>query len=92
MDGRTVVSRTADLMSAPVDEDIVILNLARNAYVALDDIGRRIWDLLEEPLAVRELCRRLAEEYEGNPEQMERDLMAFLEDLEGEGMLNISPA
>ena len=92
MDGRTVVSRTADLMSAPVDEDIVILNLARNAYVALDDIGHRIWDLLEEPLAVQEICRRLAEEYEGHPEQMERDLMAFLEELEGEGLLNVSAA
>ena len=85
----TRVTRVADLMFTRVDEDIVILNMQTDNYVALDAIGRRIWELLETPRRVDEICRQLSQEFSGDPEQITTDVLAFLDELQTEQMLNI---
>ena len=40
------IMRNKNQMSAPVDNEIVILNMDRNNYIGLDEIGRFIWDLI----------------------------------------------
>ena len=85
----TRVTRVADLMFTHVDEDIVILNMQTDNDVALDAIGRRIWELLETPRRVDEICRQLSQEFSGDPEQITTDVLAFLDELQTEQMLNI---
>jgi len=85
----TRVTRVADLMFTRVDEDIVILNMKTDNYIALDAIGRRIWELLETPRRVDEICRQLSQEFSGDPEQITTDVLAFLDELQTEQMLNI---
>ena len=36
---------------------LVVVSLASNAYIALDDIGRRVWELLETPGALMRCAR-----------------------------------
>jgi Coenzyme PQQ synthesis protein D (PqqD) len=85
----TRVVRFSELMSAPVDKEIVILSLASNHYVGLDEIGRRVWELLEEPRRVEELCQQLTREFEAPPEQIADDLLPFLCQLENEGLVHV---
>lgn len=95
MDLKTVVVRTQDMMSAEVDDEIVILNLAKDNYIGLDAIGRRIWELLETPSRVEALCRQLVSEFEATGDQIAADVLSFLEDLETERLLQVvteSPA
>lgn len=89
IDTTTNVVRTAGMMTAPVDNEIVILNMKGNNYISLDAIGRRIWDLLETPVSVAELCRQLGTEFEGTPEQIAADVLSFLEELEREGLVRV---
>ncbi|MBI3890982.1 MAG: PqqD family protein [Candidatus Wallbacteria bacterium] len=89
LERHTRVVRAEEMMSAPIDNEIVILNLPRDNYVGLDEIARRIWELLEQPLPVEELCARLAAEYEGPTEQIEADVLGFLSELEKEGLLRV---
>jgi hypothetical protein len=83
----TLVARFPDLMSTPVDKEIVILSLASNHYVGLDQIGRRVWELLEEPKRVEELCRQLTREFDATEEQIAGDVLPFLRQLESEGLV-----
>lgn len=83
------VVRAENLMSAPVDNEIVILNMAKNNYIGLDEIGLRIWNLCAEPRRVEEVCDRLSREYEATPEQIAADVLPFLEELEGEGLIRV---
>jgi hypothetical protein len=85
----SVVKRNAALLSTRVDSDIFILNPARDSYVGLDEIGRRVWDLLERPTTVDQLCHQVAQEYQGDPVQIPVDLVAFLNELNGEGLLEV---
>jgi hypothetical protein len=89
MDHGATVARNDTLMSAPIDREIVFLNPSTDSYVALDDIGRRIWDLLEQPRRLEELVDLLAEEFEGQRETIRSDLVPFLAELEGEGIVTV---
>ena len=83
------IARTENLMSASVDNEIVILNMAKNNYIGLDEIGLRIWELLERPFRVDELCDRLSREFEAAPEQIESDMLPFIGELINEGLIRI---
>lgn len=85
----TVVCRVPDLLSTPLDDEIVILNLASDHYVALDDIGRRIWDLVSEPRTVSSLCELLGREFADPEDQIRTDVLAFLNDMADESLLNV---
>jgi hypothetical protein len=86
----SVVVRTAGLMSTVLDRDVIILNPARDNYVGLDEIGRRVWDLLAVPRDVKELCRQVTMEFEGDSRQIAADVLAFLNDLAADGLVNVA--
>jgi hypothetical protein len=94
-DGMTTVTasdrvvRDSQLMVARLDPEIVILSKVTNNYLALDDIGCRVWDLLETPQHVDELCQLLGQEFSATPEQVCVDLLPFLSDLTNEGVVQV---
>ena len=85
----SVVTRTGGLMEAAVDQEIVILNMATDHYVGLDEIGRRIWELLEGPRRVDDLCQQLSKEFDAGPDQIAADVLPYLAELEREKLVHI---
>ncbi|MEI7847423.1 MAG: PqqD family protein [Chloroflexota bacterium] len=83
------VIRTNGLLSASIDNDLMILNMQTNNYIALDEIGSRIWDLIEVPLLVSDLCVQLAGEFQAQPNQIEADVLGFLNELQTETLVNV---
>ncbi len=83
----TRVVRLPEAMTAAVDRELVILSLARNHYVGLDEIGRRVWELLETSQSAAELCQTLAGEFDASADQIACDLVPFLVQLESEGLV-----
>lgn len=90
IESTTRVVRTEGIMTAPVDNEIVILNMKGNNYISLDAIGRRIWELLETSIRVDDLCLQLGEEFEGTQEQISADVLPFLTELESEGLVRVA--
>lgn len=89
MDKDAIVTRNDEMMSAPVDREIVFLNQSTDSYVALDEVGRQIWDLLDRPRRVGELVDVLCSEFDGSREAITADVVAFLHELDGEGIVRI---
>jgi hypothetical protein len=83
------IVRAENLMSAPVDNEIVILNMAKSNYIGLDEIGLRLWEMFAQPCRVDELCDRLSREYEATSEQIVADVLPFLEELRSEGLIKV---
>jgi hypothetical protein len=86
----SVVHRTGGLMSTPLGQDIVILNPATDNYVGLDEIGRRVWDLLATPGEVKDLCLQVTREYQGDAQEITADLMIFLNELASDGLIDVA--
>jgi hypothetical protein len=85
----SVVVRVPGVTAAPVGDDLVILNLARDDYVALDVIGRRVWELVEEPRTVADVCASLRSEFEDPAQRIEADVLDFLNELSSEGLVRV---
>lgn len=85
----TMVVRCDGFSAAPLDDEIVILNSLKDCYIALDEIGRLVWERLESPRRFGDLCRQFAEEFDGPADEISRDLQALLEQLSEQEMVRI---
>lgn len=85
----SVVVMAREQVSCPLGEESAILNLKNSVYYGLDPVGARIWTLLQEPRSIAELRDVLIAEYEVEPAQCERDLLALLEKMRSEGLVEV---
>ncbi|HEX6747381.1 MAG TPA: PqqD family protein [Longimicrobium sp.] len=77
----TVLVAARDQVSAEVEGEAVILNLADGVYYGLDGVGARVWELLRRPRSVAELRDALTAEYDVDPDTAWRDLLVLLGEL-----------
>lgn len=84
-----VVNRKPGLLSQPLDADLVMADLDSGNYFGLGTTGKRIWELIEQPLQVGALCRLLEAEYDIDPASCEQQVLAFLDELRREGLLQV---
>lgn len=57
--------------------ELVCLNLATGVYFGLDQVGTRIWQLLQEHQSLQLVLEHLIEEYEVPEAQCREDLLKF---------------
>lgn len=68
-------------VSTDLAGEAVILNLESGMYYGLDEVGARIWELIQQPKRVQVILETLLNEYEVEPDQCEQDLLALLQSL-----------
>ena len=74
----TTITQVKDLLSADLDDEIVMMNIERGAYYGLDAIGSHVWTLIENPISVSDLCDNLLLEFDVEPETCHQDVLIFL--------------
>jgi hypothetical protein len=77
----TKYQRKSKIISGRLQDELVMMDLDKGKYFALNPITTRIWDLLEKPLALDELCRLLMDEYEVEEEQCRADVAEVLAEM-----------
>jgi len=86
---QTVAVATQNQVSCDLAGETVILNLDSGIYFGLDPVGTRAWELLQEAMSINDLCEVLLQEYDVEPEQCQQDVLALLERMVREGLLEI---
>jgi hypothetical protein len=86
---QTVVVAAKDQVSCDLAGEAAILNIKNGVYYGLDPVGARIWNLMRQPRAVREIQNTLVGEYDVEPERCSRDLLGLLEKLLSEGLIEV---
>lgn len=81
--------RTKKEMSADLGEENVVLDLDSGVYYGMDGTGPRIWELLEQPRTGEEMMETLLDEYDVEEDRCQEDLVAFLAELMGEGLVEV---
>lgn len=81
--------RRDDCPSAGIDDEIVLMDMAKARYYGLDPVASAIWNALSEPLTVAQLCARMAEAYQGDAATIQADVLAFLDDLAARELIAI---
>jgi PqqD family protein of HPr-rel-A system len=71
-----------------LDEETIVVDPRSREVHLLNETAARIWELLETASSVDELVEALGDEYEGaTPEDLRREVEAFLGDLGARGLL-----
>ena len=83
------VTRSPDALAAEVGDEIVLLNMATGYFHQLNAMGSYLWNRLDEPLTVSELCRSALDDFEAEAEVCRRDVDGFLQELQEAGLVEI---
>jgi hypothetical protein len=85
----SIVVAVKSQVSCELDAEAVILHFDKGIYFGLNDVGTVVWSLIQNPRMVRELRDIIMREYEVSADQCERDLLALLEDLSKQGLIEV---
>ena len=78
-----------DQVSCDLSGESAILNLKAGVYYGLNEVGTRIWKLIQEPRRVGELRDAILEEYEVEPDRCEADIIALLQAFMENGLIEV---
>jgi hypothetical protein len=85
----TVVTVPDNLLFSNLGGEEVILDLSTGTYYGLNEVGARVWALIETPRSGHEICDRLEAEYDVDRPSLERDVLHLLQEFEAEGLLEV---
>jgi hypothetical protein len=86
---QSVISAKKEIVAADMDGDTVMMSIAAGKYYNLGKMGGVIWGLIAESVAVETVVAKLLEQYEVTREQCEAEVLAFLNEIKQEWLLEI---
>ena len=86
------VVRNSAPMSADLDGEVVVLSIDNGKYYNMNEVGSRIWALTKQPISVAALMDLLVDEFAVEQQVCQEEVLAFLRELHGCGLLQISGA
>jgi hypothetical protein len=85
----TILSRNGEILHAPVgSEEAVMMNVTAGRYYGLNAVASRIWELLETPKTITELCAQICEEFDVDAQTCEAAVLKFVQDLIDNGIVH----
>ncbi len=84
----TVVAAKGQV-SSDLGGEVAILNLDAGMYYGLEEVGARIWELVQEPRLVEEIQAAILKEYEVDPARGRHDVLALLQELVDKGLVEV---
>lgn len=88
----SIITKSANQVSTNLGNETVILGLGSDEYYSLKDVGARIWEMIDAPKPVKEIWEAILKRYAVEPDQCERDLLAILQDMADEGLIEVTDA
>ncbi len=83
----TVVRKSSSQVSCVLNEEVAVLNVEKALYFGLQGVGAHIWDFLEMPHSVAEICDDVTANFDVAPEVCRQDVLKFLDGLMGAGLI-----
>ncbi len=84
------VSQSPGNLVSDMDGEKVMLSIQSGKYYNLGKVGGRIWELIAAPVQVAAVVDSLVDEYEVERSDCEAQVLAFLEHLQGEQLIQIA--
>ena len=78
-------TRNDGWLAALVGEELVMMSAESGAYLGLNDVGAKVWEIIDQPKALSDICEGLAREFETTPQACQPEVEAFLTELEARG-------
>jgi hypothetical protein len=77
----SIVNVAGEQVSCDLAGEMVILSVQSGQYFGLNEVGARIWNLIQEPKTVDAVLEALLQEYDVTPDRLEGDVLTLLEQM-----------
>ena len=85
----TVVRAAPSQVSTVLDGEAVLLELNRGVYFGLNEVGTRVWQLVQAPTPVAAVRDAICREYDVPPDRCFEDVTSLLDRLQNEGLVEV---
>lgn len=85
-----IYSRSNRAISGKLDNELVMMDIEAGKYFSLNPVATRIWELLENPRSLDELCLLLQKEYDVSEVRCRQETEACINKLLVFGLLTES--
>ena len=87
----STLNRNADILHAPVgSEELVMMSIEAGRYYGVNAVGARIWELLETPQTIQQLCTQICAEFDVDAQTCQTAILDFARDLIENGVVHAS--
>lgn len=87
----TSVVGTSTAVMAELAGEAIVLDTASGTYYGFkNEVGNRIWELIQQPIPITNVCQTLLSEYEVDPKECQSDVVEFLQVIVDHGLAKIS--
>lgn len=87
-----MVTANGGVVSCELASGAALLNLDSSIYYSVNDVGARVWTLIQTPRSVGEICANIEGHYDVASERCYDDLVALLGRMAEAGLIEISDA
>jgi hypothetical protein len=85
----SIIIAEKDPVTSEMANEVAILDPKSGMYFGLDHVGARIWELIQEPIAVKDIRNTILSEYDVDVERCERDLFVFFREMSNKGLIEV---
>ncbi len=71
--------RNKQVLDGELDDNQVMMDLEKGKFFGLNPVGKRIWDLIEQPKSFIEIIQYLLAEFDVSEEQCVQEVTVFLD-------------
>jgi hypothetical protein len=85
-----VIAQGEGQVSTVVDGKAVLMSVDNGKYYNLDEIGTRVWTLIETPTSISGVCDQLQKEFAVERATCEQDVLHLLESLVKHDLIHVT--
>ena len=85
-----IISTTPDQIASELGGEAVILNLATGMYYGLNEVGARVWELIQQPCTFDSILHKLLEEYDVDLDLCKQDLTKILVEMKESCLIEVN--
>ena len=86
----TIINKNLEIDDTDLDGEKVMMNLDKGQYFMMNEVGSRIWEIINEPINVKGIIETLRSEYEVDEEICKDTVVEFLGRLNNAELISIS--
>lgn len=84
------INISSEILTQEVSGETVILDLKNESYFGLDEVGTRIWKLLQQGKDIQSITKTMLDEYDVEEKQLGKDIQALLSQLNEAGIITLT--
>jgi len=89
LDPSTVVKKSAGQVSCMLNDEVAVLNVDRALYFGMKDVAAHIWEALQEPRSVAEICDGVMAQFDVASDVCRADVSRFVASMRDAGLVEI---